>query len=80
VAAFALCHLFPDLPVHLVVMEPYASLVTQWKEGDFFYSLRCIFEKIETLGNVFFLISKNSLKSAEGRNPSTQRVYKGAPN
>jgi hypothetical protein len=26
----------------------------------------------------FFLISKNSLKSAEGRNPSTQEVYKRA--
>jgi len=30
--------------------------------------------------NFFFLISKNSLKSAGGRNPSTQGVYKGAPN
>jgi uncharacterized protein YxeA len=28
---------------------------------------------------IFFLISKNSLKSAEGRNPSTQEVYKRAP-
>jgi hypothetical protein len=28
----------------------------------------------------FLFISKNSLKSAEGRNPSTQEVYKGAPN
>jgi len=28
----------------------------------------------------FFFISKNSLKSAEGRNPSTQEVYKSAPN
>jgi len=28
----------------------------------------------------FFLISKNSLKSVEGRNPSTQEVYKEAPN
>jgi hypothetical protein len=27
---------------------------------------------------IFFLISKNSLKSAEGRNPCTQEVYKGA--
>jgi hypothetical protein len=30
-------------------------------------------------GSFFFLISKNSLKSAKGRNPSTQEVYKGAP-
>ncbi|KAL4654864.1 hypothetical protein ACB092_01G411400 [Castanea dentata] len=34
VAAFALCQLFPDLPVHLLVTEPYASLVMQWKEGE----------------------------------------------
>jgi hypothetical protein len=27
----------------------------------------------------FFLISKNSLKSAKGRNPSTQEVYKKSP-
>ncbi|KAB1225897.1 ATP-dependent RNA helicase DHX36 [Morella rubra] len=38
VAAFALCHLFPDLPVHLLVTEPYASLVIQWKEGEIFFS------------------------------------------
>ncbi|XP_038878021.1 DExH-box ATP-dependent RNA helicase DExH7, chloroplastic isoform X2 [Benincasa hispida] len=34
VAAFALCHLFPDLPVHLALVEPYASLVMQWKAGE----------------------------------------------
>jgi hypothetical protein len=27
----------------------------------------------------FFFISKNSLKSAEGSNPSTHKVYKRAP-
>jgi len=32
-----------------------------------------------TVSALFFLISKNSLKSAEGRNPSTREVYKGAP-
>jgi hypothetical protein len=26
------------------------------------------------------LISKNSIKSAEGRNPSTHEVYKSVPN
>ncbi|KAL8204535.1 hypothetical protein R6Q57_010158 [Mikania cordata] len=34
VAAFALYQLFPDLPVHLMMTYPYASLVLQWLEGD----------------------------------------------
>ncbi|OMO75195.1 hypothetical protein CCACVL1_16292 [Corchorus capsularis] len=34
VAAFALCQLFPDLPIQLVVTEPYSSLFFQWKEGE----------------------------------------------
>lgn len=34
VAAYALCQLFNDLPVHLMMMEPYASLVLQFKGGE----------------------------------------------
>ncbi|KAI7745964.1 hypothetical protein M8C21_029271 [Ambrosia artemisiifolia] len=34
VAAYALYQLFPDLPVHLMMADPYASLVLQWLEGD----------------------------------------------
>lgn len=34
VAAYALCQLFPDLPIQLVVTEPYSSLSFRWKEGD----------------------------------------------
>ncbi|GMI87912.1 hypothetical protein like AT1G58060 [Hibiscus trionum] len=34
VAAFALCQLFPDLPIQLIVTEPYSSLIFQWKGGE----------------------------------------------
>ncbi|KAH9625552.1 hypothetical protein KSS87_023449, partial [Heliosperma pusillum] len=34
VAAFALCRLFPDMPVQFLISEPYASVLTDWEEGD----------------------------------------------
>ncbi|GFQ01628.1 ATP-dependent RNA helicase dhx29 [Phtheirospermum japonicum] len=40
VAAYALYSLFPDIPVQLALLEPYASMVLKWKEGDLFTSLK----------------------------------------
>ncbi|XP_057542821.1 DExH-box ATP-dependent RNA helicase DExH7, chloroplastic [Amaranthus tricolor] len=34
VAAFALRHLFPDIPVQFLITEPYATLVSKWQEGE----------------------------------------------
>ncbi|MCH89377.1 ATP-dependent RNA helicase DHX29-like, partial [Trifolium medium] len=33
VAAYALFQLFPDFPIHLLITEPYASVVMKWMEG-----------------------------------------------
>ncbi|CAA0838996.1 RNA helicase family protein [Striga hermonthica] len=40
VAAYALHCLFPDIPVQLALVEPYASVVLKWKEGNMFTSVR----------------------------------------
>ncbi|KAK7363934.1 hypothetical protein VNO77_06099 [Canavalia gladiata] len=34
VAAYALYKLFPDIPVHLPITDPYALLVLKWMEGE----------------------------------------------
>ncbi|KAF9690290.1 hypothetical protein SADUNF_Sadunf01G0180100 [Salix dunnii] len=34
VAAFALHLLFPDLPIHLAIINPYSSLLLHWKQGE----------------------------------------------
>nr|XP_027190710.1 DExH-box ATP-dependent RNA helicase DExH7, chloroplastic isoform X2 [Cicer arietinum] len=34
VAAYALFQLFPDVPVHLLITEPYALAVIKWMEGE----------------------------------------------
>ncbi|KAL3627873.1 hypothetical protein CASFOL_028288 [Castilleja foliolosa] len=40
VAVYALHSLFPDIPVQLAILEPYASMVLKWKEGDLFISVK----------------------------------------
>lgn len=39
VAAYALFQLFPDIPVHLLITEPYALVVLKWMEGKVFFFL-----------------------------------------
>ncbi|XP_078435192.1 RNA helicase family protein isoform X2 [Wolffia australiana] len=34
VAAFALYQLFPDYPIHELVIEPYVSTIRKWQEGE----------------------------------------------
>ncbi|KAG5229327.1 ATP-dependent RNA helicase [Salix suchowensis] len=34
VATFALHQLFPDLPIHLAIINPYSSLLLHWKQGE----------------------------------------------
>jgi hypothetical protein len=77
---------FPKFLGCVTIPSPYTSIdsLVIFSNGKAGHKYNCINNylkpKIFTLSKTFFLISKNSLKSAEGRNPSTQGVYKGAPN
>jgi len=51
VAAYALYKLFPEVPVHLPVTEPYASFILKWMEGCFFLSNPFFVCKAHCLGN-----------------------------
>ncbi|EPS73447.1 hypothetical protein M569_01306, partial [Genlisea aurea] len=50
VAAYALNSIFPELPTHFVIPEPYSSLVLKWKEGTLIISA---IEKQEDRRDVF---------------------------
>ncbi|XP_059648206.1 DExH-box ATP-dependent RNA helicase DExH7, chloroplastic isoform X1 [Cornus florida] len=76
VAAFALFRLFPDIPVHLLITEPYASLVLQWEEGEL-STKKVDSEEDRRAGFVDSLLNDDSseLISADALNSSLQEKF-----
>ncbi|KAJ8631029.1 hypothetical protein MRB53_024352 [Persea americana] len=64
VAAFALYRLFPDLPVHQIVLEPYSSLIMKCQEGETLTNL----EHTEDIRRADFV---DSLLSTDNSGPTT---------
>ncbi|KAL5182262.1 DExH-box ATP-dependent RNA helicase DExH7, chloroplastic [Glycine soja] len=59
VAAYALYKLFPDIPVHLPITEPYTLLIMKWMEGESSTNLEDS-EKNHRSGFVDSLLNDNS--------------------
>ncbi|KAF8411855.1 hypothetical protein HHK36_004414 [Tetracentron sinense] len=74
VAAFALYRLFPDLPVHQLVTEPYSSFVTQWQEGESLTKIEDS-EEIRRAGFVDSLLSADNSGSTTSRDVTNLSLH-----